>query len=68
MVEEKMSRKEARMRMNLDAIDMEAEREGSAIQSSNENRPKKVSKKAKTKSVNSKVLDDAFIKWLYSKR
>ena len=44
----------------LDAIDLEAEREGSAIKKSSEVRVKKASKKPKVKPVDSRMLDELF--------
>jgi len=48
------------MESNLDAMDLEAEREGIAIGKFNEIRVKNHSKKLKVRTVDSKVLDKAF--------
>ena len=58
--QEGLSHNEAVARLNLDPIDLEAEREGSAIRKANESRVRKASKKAKVKSVDSNTLDKAF--------
>ena len=44
----------------MDAMDLEAEREGSAIKKSNENREENHGKKIKVRSVDSKILDKTF--------
>ena len=45
---------------HLDAMDLEAAREGKSIQKASETRVKKSSKKPKIGPVNSKTLDDSF--------
>jgi hypothetical protein len=47
--------------MNKDEMDEEAEREGIALERSREFQAKKPGKKSKTKSVNTKVLDEVFL-------
>lgn len=55
-----LSRNAAVAKLNIDPIDLEAEREGTAIGKSNKVRVKRASKRSKVKLVNSKVLDKAF--------
>ena len=45
----------------MDAIDLEAEREGASIQKSNEVRVKRSSKKPKIGPVDSRTLDKSFV-------
>jgi len=52
--------KKSKLVPKIDPIDLEAEREGSAIRKSNEVRTKKASKKSKIKSVDAKTLDVSF--------
>jgi len=52
--------KQKKLVPHLDAIDLEAEREGSAIRSANEVRVKKSNKKPKVGTVNSGTLDESF--------
>lgn len=57
-----LSHNEVVARLGVDAMDLEAEREGSAIRSASEVRVKKSSKKPKIGSVNSETLDNSFYK------